>query len=126
MSEIRATTVSDIAGTGPVALTGQYAAKAWINFNGSGTVAIRQSGNVSSITDNGTGIYGLNFSTALQDADYAVSGTAGPGTANQTQYAVEIDNLGLNASTANINVGITSSGSSSGSDASIVTAMIIR
>jgi hypothetical protein len=97
-----------------------------VNFNGSGTVAIRESGNVSSITDNGTGIYGLNFSTTLQDADYAVSGTAGPGTANQTQYAIEIDNLSLSASVANINVGVTSSGSTSGSDASIVTVMIIR
>ena len=126
MSEIRANTVSDAAGTGPATLTGQYAAKAWANFNGTGTVAIRQSGNVSSITDNGTGIYGLNFSTALQDADYAVSGTAGPGTANQTQYAIEIDNLSLSASVANINVGVTSSGSTSGSDASIVTVMIIR
>lgn len=126
MSEIRATTISDTAGTGPVTLTGQYAAKAWINFNGSGTVAIRQSGNVSSITDNAVGVYGLNFSTALQDADYAVSGTAGPGTANETQYAIEIDNLSLSASTANINVAVTSSGSSSGTDASIVTAMIIR
>ena len=126
MSEIRANTVSDAAGTGPATLTGQYAAKAWVNFNGTGTVAIRESGNVSSITDNGTGIYGLNFSTTLQDADYAVSGTAGPGTANQTQYAIEIDNLSLSASVANINVGVTSSGSTSGSDASIVTVMIIR
>lgn len=49
-----------------------YSARAWVNFNGSGTVAIRASGNVSSITDNGTGDYTLNFSTALADANYAV------------------------------------------------------
>ena len=77
MSEIRATTISDLAGTGPATLTGQYAAKAWVNFNGTGTVAIRQSGNVSSITDVGTGDYTVNFTTALTDADYSVNTNAG-------------------------------------------------
>ena len=42
-----------------------YAARAWVNFNGTGTVAIRASGNVSSITDNGTGDYTVNFTTAM-------------------------------------------------------------
>ena len=50
------------------------AAKAWVNFNGTGTVAIRASFNVSSITDNGVGDYTVNFTTALADANYAVSG----------------------------------------------------
>ena len=50
-----------------------YSARAWVNFNGTGTVAIRASGNVSSITDNGTGNYTVNFATAMPDADYAVS-----------------------------------------------------
>jgi hypothetical protein len=48
-----------------------YAARAWVNFNGTGTVAIRASGNVSSITDNGTGDYTVNFTTALPDANYS-------------------------------------------------------
>lgn len=46
-------------------------AKAWVNFNGIGTVAIRRAFNVSSITDNGTGVYAVNFTTAMVDADYA-------------------------------------------------------
>ena len=46
--------------------------KAWVNFNGTGTVAIRGSFNVSSITDNGTGSYTLNFTTAMPDANYSV------------------------------------------------------
>ena len=46
-------------------------AKAWVNFNGTGTVAIRASFNVSSITDNGTGDYTVNFTTALADANYS-------------------------------------------------------
>lgn len=49
-----------------------YACRAWANFNGTGTVAIRASGNVSSITDLGTGKYTINFTTAMQDANYAM------------------------------------------------------
>ena len=48
-------------------------AKAWVNFNGTGTVAIRDSYNVSSITDNGTGNYTVNFSTAFSNANYCVN-----------------------------------------------------
>ena len=48
-----------------------YACRAWVNFNGTGTVAIRASGNVSSITDNGIGTYTVNFATAMPDANYA-------------------------------------------------------
>jgi hypothetical protein len=51
-----------------------YTAKAWVNFNGTGAVAIRAAGNVSSITDNGTGDYTVNFTTAMEDANYSVSG----------------------------------------------------
>jgi hypothetical protein len=54
-------------GTAPV-----YAARAWVNFNGTGTVAINASGNVSSITDNGTGDYTVNFTTAMPDANYCI------------------------------------------------------
>ena len=48
-----------------------YGARAWVNFNGTGTVAIRASGNVSSITDNGTGDYTVNFTTAMADVNYS-------------------------------------------------------
>jgi len=58
------------AGSAPV-----YACRAWVNFNGTGAVAIRASGNVSSITDNGTGDYKVNFTTAMPDANFAVSYT---------------------------------------------------
>ena len=47
-----------------------YMARAWVNFNGTGTVAIRAAGNASSITDNGTGDYTVNFTTAMPDANY--------------------------------------------------------
>lgn len=53
-----------------------YGCRAWVNFNGTGTVAIRASGNVSSITDNGVGDYTVNFTNAMPDANYSVVGTA--------------------------------------------------
>ena len=56
-----------------------YGCRAWVNFNGTGTVAIRASGNVSSITDNGTGDYTMNFTTAMTDANYAFNGTSQQG-----------------------------------------------
>ena len=56
-----------------------YSARAWANFNGIGTVAIRSSGNVSSITDNGTGDYTVNFTTAMPDANYSSNVNAGLG-----------------------------------------------
>jgi len=57
-----------------------YACRAWVNFNGTGTVAIRASGNVSSITDNGEGTYTVNFTTAMQDANYCTTGSTERGT----------------------------------------------
>ena len=53
--------------------------KAWVNFNGIGTVAIRGAFNVSSITDNGTGSFTINFTTAMPDVNYAITGGGGEG-----------------------------------------------
>jgi hypothetical protein len=53
-----------------------YLCRAWVNFNGTGTVAIRASGNVSSITDSGVGLYQVNFTTAMPDANYAIVSTS--------------------------------------------------
>tara|TARA_R110000822_G_scaffold13572_1_gene48192 strand:+ start:1341 stop:1706 length:366 start_codon:yes stop_codon:yes gene_type:complete len=54
-----------------------YKCRAWVNFNGSGTVSIRASGGVSSITDNGNGDYTVNFTTAMPDSNYAISSMHG-------------------------------------------------
>ena len=71
MSTLRVDTIQNAAGTdSPINVPGT--AKAWVNFNGTGTVAIRASYNVSSITDNGTGDYTVNFTTAMADVNYAV------------------------------------------------------
>lgn len=58
-----------VSGTAPI-----YPCRAWVNFNGTGTVAIRASGNVTSITDNGTGNYTVNFTTAMPDTNYSFFG----------------------------------------------------
>jgi hypothetical protein len=65
-----------------------YSARAWVNFNGTGTVAIRASGNVSSITDNGTGDYTVNFTTAMSDANYSASFGG-----NSPSYIAVFDNV---------------------------------
>ena len=65
---------ADVAGPG--------LCKAWVNFNGTGTVAIRAAFNVSSIQDNGTGDYTVNFTTAMPDVNYAVVSAADNGTGN--------------------------------------------
>jgi len=60
------------ASSGPgYSLRPEFQCRAWVNFNGTGTVAIRASGNVSSITDEGTGNYRVNFTTAMPDTNYA-------------------------------------------------------
>jgi len=63
------------SGYGSVATA--FGCRAWVNFNGHGTVAISASGNVSSITDNGTGDYTVNFTIAMPDANYVVNTTSG-------------------------------------------------
>ena len=62
--------------------------RAWVNFNGTGTVAIRASFNVSSITDNGTGDYTANFTTAMSDANYAFNGTSQQGSGDSAPNGV--------------------------------------
>jgi hypothetical protein len=79
MSTLRLTSISNQGGTASVpsdtVINGT--AKAWVNFNGTGTVAIRTSFNVSSITDGGTGIYTVNFTNAMPDANYVISVQSG-------------------------------------------------
>jgi hypothetical protein len=70
------------SGYGSVATA--YGCRAWVNFNGTGTVAIRASGNVSSITDNGTGDYTVNFTTAMPDGNYSFVVTTGTDNSSAT------------------------------------------
>lgn len=88
----RVKTALNASGNAPI-----YACRAWVNFDGTGTVAIRKSGNVSSIADNGTGQYAINFTTAMPDANYSVSGSAQDGytlgTNRDTYYTTSVNIL---------------------------------
>lgn len=75
-------TIQDSAGT----QIGTFC-RAWVNFNGTGTVAIRASFNVTSITDNGTGEYTVNFTNALPDANYCPVGIS----SGSAQYSLFYD-----------------------------------
>ena len=108
------------SGYGSVATA--YGCRAWVNFNGTGTVAIRASGNVSSITDGGVGIYTVNFTTAMVDANYGALLSTGdfadPG--NQGRFG-EVQAL----TTSNFKIR-TYSGSIVLSDYSLISASVFR
>ena len=87
-------TIQDSAGT----QIGTFC-RAWVNFNGTGTVAIRASFNVSSITDNGTGDYTVNFTTAMPDANYAANLSVDEATSDSAGFA---NILVIKKSTTNI------------------------
>ena len=102
---------------------------AWVNFNGSGAVAIRGSYNVSSITDNGTGNYTINFTTAMPDANYSASLAANDiGTAGQTDnYAYGAWKRGANNAaytTSSLRIGLGYPITTTLYDASIVNVQI--
>lgn len=81
MSTIKVTTLQNLSGVEV------YTAKSWVSFDGTGTVAINGSGNVSSITDLGTGHYTVNFASSLPSVNYANLGTTGNnGSALYTQF----------------------------------------
>ena len=77
MSTLKVTNIQDTSGgnnsTSAEIYNGRV--KAWVNFNGTGTVSIRSDYNVNTITDNGTGVYSINFTTAMTDANYSVVGS---------------------------------------------------
>ena len=66
----------------PTGTAPMYACRAWVNFNGTGTVAIRASGNISSLTDIGAGLYGVNLLVAMDDSNYSVIPSSGAFTTN--------------------------------------------
>ena len=104
-----------------------YAARAWVNFNGTGTVAIRASGNVSSITDNGTGDYTVNFTTAMVDANYTPVVTAKQ-SSNGTQICFPVVPNEANVLTTSCRVAMQASGAGGGgrADTALFTVAIFR
>ena len=87
MSTVKVDTIKTTAGVEV------YTAKAWVNFNGTGTVAIRAAGNVSSITDNGTGDYTVNFTTAMPDVNYSYAFSGGGAVSSGTMVYQAVTQL---------------------------------
>lgn len=95
--------------------TGQGRARAWVNFNGTGTVAIRAAYNVTSITDNGVGDYTVNFTSALTSGNYCVNTNTGSNSASAVQFSLAVAQSSITAgpttktaSAVRIIVGLTS------------------
>ena len=100
-----------------------YACRAWVNFNGTGTVAIRASGNVSSITDNGTGDYTVNFTTAMPNANYSIVGSTSFGTTSSGGIFLEVSGSDNMLTTS---ARITTRGTTTLFDAAMVSVAIFR
>ena len=100
-----ATALTTASGSAP-----SYSARAWVNFNGTGTVAIRASGNVSSITDNGVGRYFVNFSVNMPDANYSVVSTCNGDAYVQQVQATNSTSLAYVAVNNTGNAGVDSTG----------------
>ena len=83
MSDIRAGTISDAAGTGPITMTKQSPAKAWANLNGT-SFGLRGSFNISSASDQGVGQYKFNYSTNMGNVNYSAYFSAGQTTGTTT------------------------------------------
>ena len=101
-----------------------------MNFNGTGTVAIRASGNVSSITDNGTGDYTVNFTTAMPDANYAMSfgSRVGSGVYGSLQVTFSQQPTATNSTPTTTSVRINSvvQGATNGTDGDYILLQFIR
>ena len=78
MSTLKVATIQDTSGnnSSTPAQVSQGRAKAWVNFEADGTVAIIDDFNVSSITDGGTAIFTVNFTNALANANYTMTGSS--------------------------------------------------
>lgn len=104
-----------------------YGARAWVNLNGTGTVAVRASGNVTSITDLGTGQYTVNFTTALPDANYSVacSGSWDGSAANRPSVA-GVSDTGANWTTSSVQVNVTNPATNANLDVPYINVTIFR
>ena len=127
MSTLRTDTLSNAAGSAsvPVNTVVNGTAKAWVNFNGTGTVAIRQAFNVTSITDNGVGDYTVNFTNAMADANYSILAT---GQSSTGAYNVVQQNVSTTQTTSAVRLAslAQSNNTPTASDSAQVTAAVFR
>lgn len=118
MTPLRVRNALNASGSAPV-----YACRAWVNFNGTGTVAIRASGNVSSVTRNGTGDYTINFTTAMPDTNYSVVTGGHASTASSAAGRVTEP---YSLATGSVAIATASSSSGAAADNAIVCVAVFR
>jgi len=117
----RITNALNATGSAPI-----YACRAWVNFDGSCTVAIRASGNVSSITDNGVGDYTVNFTTAMSDANYSVAGVIQGATSGGPSYTFTLATISTPLTTSSARVRAVLAATGAAVDGPIVCTSIFR
>ena len=103
-----------------------YSARAWVTFNGTGVVAIRASGNVSSITDHGSGDYTVNITTALSDINYTFIAFAKTSSGAQNRATFSNGDYGNTAPTSSTYRFYTSTLAGSPTDTEFVNVAIFR
>jgi hypothetical protein len=121
---IAATGVTDINGSGG-SFTFAFC-RAWVNFNGTGALAVRESFNVTSVSDNGVGDYTVNFTNSLTDANYAVTGTSTDSTPSGTSPYTLCENTYLQTRTAAAIRVVTSLYSAGKADSAYVNVVVFR
>ena len=124
MSTLRCTNLQDTSGGNSLTTAQIYngAAKAWVNFNGTSTVAIRAQFNVSSITDNGVGSYTVNYSSALTDANYVCVVAA-----SNANDSVNLNPpAGVDRSSSSVRIDIETAGGTPQFDADLIDVAIFR
>lgn len=133
MSTIRTNTLSNVAGTQSTAIENAIngSAKAWVNFNGTGTVAIRGQYNVSSITDLGTGCYTVNFTNPLPDGNYSAIADVAPSIGSSMNVTAMYYNRTNDTNPAPTAAGFTfttyvTGNSPTGADSTYVTVAVFR
>jgi hypothetical protein len=107
-------------------VSGQQACKAWVNFNGTGTVAIRAAYNVTSITDNGTGDYTVNFTTAMVDANYCAEVSCNEMASTNNPRVAQIEGDGSNITTTSVRVVCVVGGTATHNDPQVFNVSIFR
>ena len=120
MSTITVTNIKATGETASRAVSG--VAAAWVNFNGNGTIATRDSINVSSLTDIGTGNYAVNLSNNMNNVNYCVTGGTGYAYANSGARDSNCQPYDFTTSLFDLSVGVLNSSGASARDHGIITA----
>lgn len=125
MSQLKTNSIANVAGTASTDVLNVIngSAKAWVNFNGTGTVAIRASYNVSSITDNGVGNHTVNFTTAMPDVNYCCHATTVPGNSASVNLAIGTATAGFLAGSVQV---LAENSNGADTDCAIVSVSVFR